>query len=82
MVRLIKNRGVPFENIRWNQGLLLPDGRTVNNIRPDIQWIEDGKVYIKEIVDTHAPPAHRERDLRNALGEYFGGYEVIDVNGS
>lgn len=40
MLQLI-DRGIPEKNIRWNQSLVSPDGKHWNEIRPDVQYIDD-----------------------------------------
>jgi len=75
-------RGIPEEQIRWNQSLVSPGGQHFPGIRPDIQYIDDnGLVHVIEIVNTSAPSSGRREQVQQALGPYFGGYEVRYVGG-
>jgi RHS repeat-associated protein len=65
--------------VRWNQGLVDPEGNTASRLRPDIQYIEDGKVFIEEIQSPNQPLRElirKEKHYRDALGDYFGGYRI------
>ena len=64
--------------VRTNQALVLA-GQKISNLRPDIQWIQGGKVVIAEITSLKGAAADvyhlaREQTMRNLLGNAFGSY--------
>jgi len=64
---------------RMNQALVDPLGRKISNLRPDIQYVKNGKVFIVEIEDTSRRVNGRET-FRSLLGNSFGGYDTIKVD--
>ncbi|MCA9131413.1 MAG: hypothetical protein KDB22_30225, partial [Planctomycetales bacterium] len=64
--------------VRTNQALVLA-GQKISNLRPDIQWIQGGKVVIAEITSLKGKAADvyhlmRQQTMKNLLGNAFGGY--------
>jgi RHS repeat-associated protein len=75
-----KEIGKNNSTVRWNQGLVDPEGNAASRLRPDIQYIEDGKVFIEEIQSPNQPLRElirKEKHYRDALGDYFGGYRIF-----
>jgi hypothetical protein len=64
------------DKVMWNQALRDPAGNIVSYLRPDIQYIENGKVHIIEIIHTAPPSRNRRSVFENLLGSRFGSYET------
>jgi hypothetical protein len=62
--------------VRTNQVLADAAGRTIKNLRPDVQYIKRGLVHVTEVNVSRGPGYHRarEKQLRAALGSLFGSY--------
>lgn len=63
------------KSVRTNQ--VLVDGKNVlSKMRPDVQWIENGKIFIAEINKSGGNLYHglREAQFIKILGSRFGGY--------
>jgi RHS repeat-associated protein len=78
--------GVAVRESRTNQALANPSNLNGpsyrRGIRPDNQQIgTDGRIYITEINRTGGIGYHaaRERQMRDALGELFGGYQPVNL---
>src|SRR5438093_847101 len=74
--RDLLEKNIPEDAIRWHQSLMSPSGKHWPSIRPDIQWIEGGKVHAIEVIDTSAPRGNRRAELEELLGPFFGSYEA------
>ena len=77
MRRALELEAMYGDSVRWNQALVGLDGRKLSNLRPDIQYIKDGKVWIEEYEVSH-PRKDGERLFRELLGDAFGGYDTIN----
>jgi len=67
-----------MSNVRTNQAL--SDGvRTISNLRPDVQGMSNGLIYIAEVNVTGGPGYHAARELvfRQILGQMFGSYSPL-----
>jgi hypothetical protein len=64
------------DTVRWHEALRDNSGKIVSRLLPDIQYVENGKVHIIEIMDTHAPSAMRHGEMAKALGPSFGSYRI------
>jgi|GEM_PF-1033355 len=67
-------------NLRTNQAL--SDGtRTLSNLRPDVQYIENGLIHIIEVNKTGGLGygAQRLLEMRASLGSLFGSYIQINI---
>jgi len=64
--------------IRKNQALVA-NGKKISNLRPDIQYIKDGKVHIIEVIHT-SKRVHGKDTFMQILGSKFGSYadEFVD----
>ena len=77
---LMKKATPGITNVRTNQAL--SDGtRTLSNLRPDVQWMEDGLIHVIEINRSGGTEYRnlRETEIKTALGTLFGTYSQIDI---
>ncbi|MEZ6033743.1 MAG: polymorphic toxin-type HINT domain-containing protein [Planctomycetaceae bacterium] len=82
MVRpaLLKVGQSGITNVRTNQAL--SNGlRTVSTLRPDVQYMKDGLIYVIEINKSGGAGYFQKRlaEIRSALGSAFGGYQQINI---
>lgn len=64
-------------SVRTNQAIVFA-GRKLTNLRPDIQWMQGGKVVVAEITSLTGKAAReyhrfREAQMKAILGNAFGG---------
>ena len=66
------------QSVRTNQALV--DGTNkMSNLRPDVQWIDDGLVHIADVNISGGSNYHpmREAIFKSLLGDLFGGYTPL-----
>jgi hypothetical protein len=67
-----------------NQALVNSKGIKVSAMRPDIQYIQGGKVHIEEVIVTNPGEPNRGLQMESALGADFGSYfpwRASDITG-
>ena len=67
--------------VRTNQSIVDAAGNTISNLRPDVQYIENGLINVIEVNASGGALYHAGRceQLKQALGGLFGTYTGINI---
>jgi hypothetical protein len=68
--------------VRTNQALVDLSGATLTRLRPDVQYVQGGRIFVSEVSrfgPNSAYAIQREAEFRRILGPLFGGYNHIHI---